>query len=235
MSILLCRGQSEPSSQPAPLKLNILPSDLNRNSTTLPLYFEKENPVGSSYLSNHWLIGTVEFSNHRRIQTKDQNLFFNFNKLKSILYVLDKSEMITSYPIDSISSIELTGDGNDYFFEKVPLISNNFYLTPIIKSAKGYSLYKRLFTKIEPADYSNLGYTTTGKKYDEFVDEYVYFIVYPGNTAYRKLYLKEKTVRHILMNESKLLDEFFNLHDNEINEESLLGIIQYINDKKYPE
>jgi hypothetical protein len=235
MSFLLCRGQSEPSTQPSPLKLNILPSDLNRNSTTLPLYFEKENPEGSSYLSSHWLRGTVEFSNHRRIQSKGQNLFFNFNKLNSILYVLCDLEKVSSYKIDSISSIELTGDGNDYVFEKVGLISNNFYLMPILKSAKGYSLYKRLFTRIEPADYSNLGYTTTGKKFDAFIDDYVYYIIYPGNKTFRKLYLKEKSVRRILKNESKLLDEFFSLHDNEINEESLLGIIQYIDDKKYPE
>ncbi len=212
-----------------------LPSDMNENSTILPLFFEKETPLGSSYLSKFWMRGTVEFANHTRIPTPDQNLFFNYDKVYNILYVLDNFKKIFSYPIDSISGFQLEASDKEYSFEKVPLISNNFYLIPIIKSAKGYSLYKRLLTRLIQADYTNGGYYTTGRKFDEYVDYYEYYIIYPGNTIFRKLLLKEKTVRRALSDESKLLEEFYSLHDNEINEQSLLGIIQYIDDKKYPE
>ena len=37
------------------------------------------------------------------------------------------------------------------------------------------------------------------------------------------------------MDEIKLLDEFFTIHEHEINEQSLIGIVQYINDKKFPD
>ena len=35
--------------------------------------------------------------------------------------------------------------------------------------------------------------------------------------------------------ETKLLDDFFTIHEHEINEQSLIGIIQYIDDKKFPD
>jgi len=123
----------------------------------------------------------------------------------------------------------------DYSFEKIPWISNNFFLIPIIKSEKGYSLYKRLLTKLVRADYSNEGYFTTGKKFDEFIDDYEYYLVLPGNTDYRKMYLKESNIRRVLKYELALLNEFFSMHENDINEQSLIGIIQYINERKYPE
>ena len=180
--------------------------------------------------------GVVEFADHRRrIPAPDQLFFFNFDKVNSIVYVLDRLNKISAYPIDSISSFEFVGADRDYSFEKIPWISNNFFLMPIIKSEKGYSLYKRLITNLIRADYSNEGYYIKGRKFDEFVDYYEYYLTYPGNTLFRKLFLKENIIRRVLRNESVLVNEFFSLHDNEINEQSLLGMIQYINDKKFPE
>jgi hypothetical protein len=232
MVIVLCHCQAQQSSG---MKGLTLPSEFSNSSTTTPFYFEKEDPVGSSYLSKNWMRGNVEFSNHTRIPTQEQNLYFNFDKLHNVLFVLYDLKKLKAYPIDSISNFTLMGNEKDYSFEKVSWISNNFYLMPVIKSEKGYSLYKRLITKIMVADYQNQGYYSTGKKFDEYTDTYEYYIVYPGNKTFRKSYLKENNIRRLLKDESGLIDEFFSLHDNEITEQSLLGIIQFIDDKKYPE
>jgi hypothetical protein len=229
---ILCHVEAQEIS---PVRALTLPGEVNTNSTTLPLFFEKENPVGSAYLSKYWMRGVAEFSNHRHVPAPYENVFFNFDKLNNILYVLEDLRKLTPYPIDSLLSFELSGNDKDYSFEKVSWISNNYYLMPVIKSSKGYSLYKRLLTRIQTADYASQGYISTGKKYDEYIDYYEYYIVFPGNKTYRKLYLKESNVRRVLKDESSLIDEFFSLHDNEITEQSLLGIIQYIDDKKYPE
>jgi hypothetical protein len=232
LCIFLCRGEAQ---QLSPIRALTVPADLNNNSTTLPLFFEKERPIGSAYLSKTWMRGKVEFSDHRVIPTPDQNIFFNFDKLNNILYVLEDLRKLDHYSMDSILRFELAASDKDYSFEKVSWISNNYYLMPIIKSTKGYSLYKRLLTKISSADYTNQGYTSTGKKYDEYTDYYEYYIIFPGNKSYRKLYLKENNVRRVFKDESTLINEFFTLHDNEITEQSLLGIVQFIDDKKYPE
>ena len=232
ISIFLCRGLAQ---QPPPNTI-LLPDNIWDNPSNITSFFEKEDAIGSSYLSKNWMRGVVEFADHRRrIPAPDQLFFFNFDKVNSIVDVLDRLNKISGYPIDSISSFEFVGADRDYSFEKIPWISNIFFLMPIIKSEKGYSLYKRLLTKLIRADYSNAGYYTNGRKFDEFVDYYEYYLIYPGNTLFRKLFLKENIIRRVLRKESVLVNEFFSLHDNEINEQSLLGMIQYINDKKFPE
>ena len=208
-----------------------LPSDIHRDFLTT--FFEKDQTLGSLYLSKEWNPGVVELYNHKRIPEAGQSLLFNFDKVHGIIYVLGQSNRVSFYPSDSVFSFELVYSNTAFSFEKIPWISNHFFLMPVIKSANGYSLYKRLFTKLIEADYSSGGYYTTGKRYDEYIDYYEYYLIYPGNTRFRKLYLKEKDIRRALKYERKLLDDFFSIHDNEINEQALIGIIQYVNDKKY--
>ena len=229
ISVLLSRGLAQET------VMNQLPSDNNKTPILIPVFTEREADVGSTFLVKKWIRGVVELANHKRIPEPDQLLLFNFDKIHNQLYVINLLKKVYSYPIDSVSSFELVDNDEIYSFEKIPWISNNYFLMPVTKSEKGYSLYKRLFTKLNRAEYSNAGYYTTGKKYDEYLDYYEYYLIFPGNTSYRKIYLKENAVRRVFRDESKILEEFFALHDNEINEESLLGIVQYINDKKYPE
>jgi hypothetical protein len=205
-------------------------------SNVLTPFFNKDETVGSTYLSSNWLRGTAELSSHKRIPEPDQPLLFNFDKIHNILYTVNREDKIWFYPSDSILSFNLVEDNTVYSFEKVSWISDNFFLTPLIKSEKGFSLYKRLFTKFIQADFSSEGYYTKGRNFDEYVDYYEYYIIYPGNNGqFRKLYLKKKDIRKALKEESKLMDDFFSIYDNEITEQSLIGIIQFINDKKFPD
>ena len=197
--------------------LNELPSDLQSRNTLTPAFYEKENMVGSVYLSNRWMRGTVEFVNHKRLPAPGQFMVFNFDKIKNILYMLTDTSKVLAFPIDSVSSIEMEGNSKTYSFQKISWISNSYYLMPVFTSNQGYSLYKRLFTKAQPADFFNGGYYTTGKKYDEYVDYYEYYLTYPGNNQYQKLTLKESVIRKALKDESKLVNEFFSLHENDIN------------------
>lgn len=209
-------------------------SDFHRG-LDLSAFFIRDQTVGSPYLSTTWVKGNVELSNHTQLPEPGQPLLFNFDKIHNIICAVSSDGKISYYPTDSILSFNLV-DGNTIFsFEKIPWISGNFFLMPILKSEKGYSLYKRLFTKFLQADFSSEGYYTKGNRFDEYVDYYEYYITYPGNTLFRKLYLKEKDIRRALKDESKLLDDFFSLHDHEINEQGLIGIVQYIDDKKFPD
>ncbi len=231
MFTMLCSGQAQTAPPPETIQL---PTDLHRNPV-LTSFFEREDVIGSPYLSRGWMQGVAEMSNHKIIPEPGEPLLFNYDKINGSLFVVNRSDKIKFYPIDSVSSFELTENGTNYSFEKVSWISNNFFLIPVIKSPKGYSLYKRLFTKLLRADYSSEGYYTKGKKSDEYIDYYEYYLAFPGNSSFRKLYLKENVIRKVLRDESVLLAEFFSLHDKEITEQSMLGIIQFINDRKYPD
>ena len=229
ISILLNRSQAQQR------ELTQLPADINRNGVLVPVFTERESDVGSPYLSNKWIRGNLVLWSDKRIPGIEQQLLFNFDKIHSRVYVLDQSGKQWFYPIDSLKQFELFDYNVVYTFLKLPMISLDFFLIPVIQSEKGYSLYKRLLTKCTRSSYENAGYYSTGNKYDEYFDYNIYYLVYPGNTSYRKLYLNETKIRRAFRDESVLLDRFFDFHDNEISEESLLAMVQYINEKKFPE
>jgi hypothetical protein len=213
---------------------NQVTPDFQRGSL-LTAFIEKEETIGIPFLSRYWMTGVVELSNHQRLPAQGDLLLFNYDKMKNTVYMMNRDKKITYLPANAVLSFDLLNRSDIFSFEKVKIISAKFFLTAVIKSDNGYSLYKRLFTRLIRANFSNEGYYTEGKKYDEYVDYYEYYITYPGNRSFRKIYLREKYIWKVLKDESKLLEAFFNLHDNEINEESLIGIIQYINDKKFPD
>jgi len=198
-------------------------------------FFEKEYPHGNPYLAPGWQKGNAELTSHTLLPERDMIPLFNFDKVENRLYYVNGKNEIIIYPIDSIIRFEIITSNVDYKFEKVTWISSKYFLMPIITSKDGYSLYKRMFTKIIGADFKNEGYSASGKKYDEFVDYYEYYLIYPGNKSYKKVDLNEKNIRKALIQDAKLVDEFFSLNEVDINEQNLLGIIQYIDDKKYPE
>jgi len=211
-----------------------MPDDMRRGRN-MTEFFSKEETVGSVYLTGNWIKGRVELTNHKLLPEPGNPMLFNFDKINNVVYAINRDNKLLFYPEDSVVSFNLMDDNTVFTFEKVNWISDNFFLMPILKSDKGYSLYKRLFTRFIQADFSSEGYYTKGRKFDEYVDYYEYYITYPGNNLFRKLYLKEKDIRRALRDESKLLDDFFTIHEHEINEQSLIGIIQYINDKKFPD
>jgi hypothetical protein len=222
---------------PASAQQNIttqIPPDIHRGPN-LTQFFSKDETVGSVYLTRYWVKGRVELSNHRLLPEPGAPLLFNFDKVNNVVYTINQDNKIIFYPADSVLSFNLVDDNTVFSFEKINWISDNFFLMPILKSEKGYSLYKRLFTRFLQADFSSEGYYTKGRKFDEYVDYYEYYITYPGNNLFRKLYLKEKDIRRSLRDETRLLDDFFTIHEHEIDEQSLIGIVQYINDKKFPE
>ena len=57
--------------------------DLNKYSSEyenklLPLFFEKEPPVGTAYFTEYWMKGAAEFVNHQTIPTREKPYYFQF-------------------------------------------------------------------------------------------------------------------------------------------------------------
>jgi hypothetical protein len=209
--------------------------DAYQSSRLLSLLYNRDKIHGSPYLVNGWLNGVAVLTNHQIISGKDQKYLFNYDKLNVRIYILSEDKKIWFYPVDSVSSFDFHDSATHYAFEKIHAISDRFFLTPVILSDRGYSLYKRLITHYKPSDYVNAGYYKEGNNYDEYVDFYEYYMVFPEAKKVKKLYLKEKSVIRALKNEAELVNAYFEINSKEFNEQSLLGLLQYINDKKYPE
>jgi hypothetical protein len=196
----------------------------------LPIFFEKEPPVGTLYFTEYWMRGAAEFTNHQTIPTKEKHCYFNFDKTKNILIVVDDSLHVNYYHGNEVSQFMLM-DSSDktYRFEIVPAISQTFYLQPVVETNLRYSLYKRLVTKLAAADYQSYGYGSTGAKHDTYTDYYEYYLLYPDHQTFKKFYMDAPALRKVFSVCSNQLEPLLNQYKNRLNEESLINLVECIN------
>jgi hypothetical protein len=195
--------------------------------SALTIFHQKEETQGSRYLYNSWVDGIVLDTSLAVINTAD--FLFNYDKIgKKLLTTRDKMTIIELND-NVISSFMLKGDTTIVTFEKVPLISKDF-LTVLVKSEVKYSLYRSTKTKFQKADYTNNGVFESGKKYDEFVDEFEDYIIFPGGKQFKKVELKKKSIRETLANEEEKVKQFFSKSESGvINESFLKELILFLN------
>jgi hypothetical protein len=208
-------------------------SDPNHRVATMPTFFSKDSAQGSPYLVRGWLRGTVDLSDQKRLPEPGHTLFFNYDKLNERLYATDGTSKVWAYPKDSVSNFTLIADSNtDYQFEKVPLISRNHFLQRLVRSEDGYSIYRRVITKFIAANYRNEGYYTTGKSYDQYVDTFDYFLVYPGNRRYTQVNLNVRAIRKAFSADPAIVDKFFAENRGQVDEKTFVVFVNYVNGKK---
>ena len=200
----------------------------------LPTFFAKDSTQGSPYLVPGWLRGIVELSSRRRLPETGKSLFFNYDKMNERLFVTDGLKKPWFYPRDSLNGFWLMDSAAEYDFERVPLISSSHLLRVLVKSDSGYSLYKRMITKLVSADFKNYVYWTDGRRADFFVDRGEYYLVYPGNKRYRKVELTVKDIKKALPNELARLGKFFGGDNGTVDEQTVVILVKYLNEQAHP-
>jgi hypothetical protein len=201
------------------------------NNRYLPLFFAKEPPVGSAYFMRYWMKGAAEFIDHKTIPTRDKMVYFNFDKRKNILLVAEGNDKIKYYHSDSVTRfILLDSLSKTYVFKIVPAISESFFLQPLIESNNGYSLYKKIITKVTMPDYQNYGYGATGVKHDTYTDYDEYYLLFADKLNFRKFFLNENSFKKVFKPWSTQTASFANDKGN-INEISLIQLVELINNE----
>jgi hypothetical protein len=196
----------------------------------LPFFFERERPVGTVYFTEYWMKGAAEFINHKTIPTRDTPYYFNFDKMKNVLIVASNTGEISYYKGDSVIQFILLDSLNKTFkFEIIPGISRAFYLQPVLTQDSGYSLYKRLITKLAGADYQSYGYGSSGVRHDTYNDSYEYYFLLPDKKTYRKFYLELSAARKVFKPWSAQLESILNKYNGKLNEEGLVDMVEFIN------
>jgi len=221
---ILIQGQQQ--------ELTGIGSDLNHRPGYLPTFFKKEHVKGSPYLAGGWLRGNAELTDGRRLPEPGKVGYFNFDKMTERLYVTDGISRIWDYPSDSVNSFTLADSNVVLSFGKDSLISRTHFLQVLVQSEKGYTVYREWITKLNRSDFRDAGYYTTGTSYDEYVDLFNYYIVYPGHRKYTRLELKVRAIYKALPGEKSKLDSFFSEKSGSVDLNTFVLLMQYINEKR---
>jgi len=214
-----------------------LTSKDNNGLNAIPSFYAPDSTRGFRYFSRQWLRGAVLYSNDQTNSNREKPLkadnsrFYNFDKFSNKLVSTEDGKNTLNLPNDAVNSFILMDSGKLYTFKKIPEISKSAYFEVMTENDSGYSLYKHIITKLNRADYQNIGYGSTGKKYDEYVDAYEYYIVFPGAKEFKKLSLNTSSIKKALKAEAKKLDEFFEHNPGDVTEQTLYSLILFLNNK----
>ena len=195
----------------------------------LPVFTHKDETKGSKYLYNQWVKGTATNAGNKII-TNDAYLY-NYDKMgRKLLVTTDKATVIEINKNDLKSFSLIDPNKIENVFEKVALIDADNFFIQLLKDSSGYSLYKSIKTKFVRSNYHSTGLTESGNNYDEYVDEYEYYIVFPKFKDYIKVELKKKSIKDALIKEEAKVKTYFSKNAYEgINEQFLVGLIASLN------
>jgi hypothetical protein len=194
-----------------------------------------DSSAGSPYLSPSWMTGKAQLTLKQSIPNPNETLYFNYDKTNNTLIAADVSGQITFYTVNLVNSFELTdSSGKTYKFELFPVVSNSFFLVDMIKSNKGYTLYKRFITKLSVSNNQGQGSFTIGEKHDVYTDYIMYYLIYPDKYSYKSFQLSEKAVKKAFKDEPANIDEWLDKYKSKFNEEALIEIVKSVNARYYP-
>jgi hypothetical protein len=191
-----------------------------------------DSAAGSPYLSRGWMTGQAQLTPNQTIPRPGETLYFNYDKTKNTLITSDPTGQLTYYSVNLVNSFELADStGKTYRFELLPAVSNSFFLVDVLKSDKGYSLYKRFITKVSVSNNQGQGTFEVGQKHDVYSDVVMYYLIYPGNSEYKSFQLSEKAVKKAFKDEPFQIDPLLDKYKSKFNEASLIEIIDSVNTK----
>ncbi|MBA4196711.1 MAG: hypothetical protein C0459_04070 [Chitinophaga sp.] len=165
--------------------------------------------IGSQFFFPTWSKGFVITYNKELV--KNDDYLYVFDKVRQLIFLKQKdSSSILLANKHQISSFTLTNT-TQHVFEN----SNNFnfatkdiFFEVLIKDSSKYTLLKEIKTTFIRADLHDIVKVKSGENYDEFKDEFEYYISYKNNIP-QKLTLNERKLKKIIDNPAKnnLIDE----------------------------
>jgi hypothetical protein len=193
----------------------------------LPELKRRPELIGSRYLFNKWVSGTVFDSANKMVSNPDY--LFNYDKITRSLLITKDKATVFEVRTDFVKSFELQDDSIKCTFESLPLINNGNFVEQLVKGDR-YSLYKSIRTRFIKSDFYSDGLVETGSPDDQYVDEFGYYIIFPGSSSYKKVELTKKSFKQALGPESEKVKAYFSQHKYEfVNEDLLKGLIIFLN------
>jgi hypothetical protein len=185
-----------------------------------------EGIKGTPYLFNQWKQGNIYLNDNTYIN--DVNIKYNIYT-DDVLYLHSKSGDSLIIDRSLINSFEITDDnsGNLVLFKEISLRPDKNDKSTFVKvlydgKSKFIIKYTKTFIK---ADYK--GAYSAGRKYDEYIDDYQYYII-TNSTDPVKIKLNKKSVAKALSDKEDKIQSYLNEHHLNLNDEyGIAELLEY--------
>jgi hypothetical protein len=181
----------------------------------------KEDTKGSRFLFDAWVKGNVTDSKGNAVNS--ENYTFNYDKIGGVLLLSQDKQTAIAVDKEHAKGFVIY-DKNDapMAFEYVPAIDATHYCQVLATGGK-YKVYKLTKTRFVKSDYKNDGISSSGNKYDEYIDEAAYYVVDAKTSAPQKISLKNKAIKQVFAADADKVTTFYNEHKSEDTDEVFLA------------
>jgi hypothetical protein len=226
---LSAQTNHDPAEQDVQALYETVEASFGGNSRTqLPSFETKPGTVGSEFLFDSWVNGTLE---NNEGEVFSEGYFFNFSKATQNVYLrLKNSDFVFLIKKNRLRSVRLTDGINLFSFEKTASLDSNRLYSVLVRGKK-YSLYSLKRTSYFAADFINTGVENSGNKYNEYKDYTFYYLVDSAGKV-TELPLKKKTLTSLLEFEKEKVDQYFSKYDNAaypFDENFLRSLVESLN------
>jgi hypothetical protein len=193
----------------------------------IPVYHQPVDTKGSRYLMSDWSSGLVV--NQYDTIISNPSYLFNYDKITGDLMMTQDKQNYISIDRSEVKSFAIKNSNGGYVFARVPETGSNGYFQVISKGEK-YAIYKSIKTKLVKAQGQSNGLTTVGNDYDEYVDEYIYYLVDIKNKSVKQFELKKKSIKEAVEAEKDKAEKYFADHKrDDLDDNFLRGFGAYLN------
>jgi len=206
------------------------PNGYNRTASFVSYHGDKDSTRGSRLLFDPWPKGFV-LGTYDTLLNND-HLFLNFDKISHVLYLTADGKTIIKVETSQAKEIGFTDGSKQTTLVRLEGIDPDLFFQPLSDSTgqNHYALYRLLTTRFIRANYQTNGLTSTGNNYDEYIDDYEYYLVMPGGKSYTPVNLRKKAIRDALATAGPKVEDWFRRHNKEeVNEAFLVGLVNQLN------
>ena len=187
----------------------------------------KDSTRGSRLLFDNWPKGFILGSYDTLL--KNPNLFLNYDKISHELYFTFDGKTFVKVETGQAREIHFVDSGQQTILTRVDGIDPRTFFQRLSDSTgtNYYLLYRLIKTQLRRANYQTDGLYASGNNFDEYVDNYEYYLVMPGGREYAPLKLTKKFIRETLGGKA---DPWFAAHPkSKIDEASLTDLVNALN------
>ncbi|HWZ17052.1 MAG TPA: carboxypeptidase-like regulatory domain-containing protein [Mucilaginibacter sp.] len=194
----------------------------------IPSFSHKEETVGSRYLLDNWSNGYVVNTNGAVI--KNDMYAYNYDKLNGFLLLTQDRRAAVEVDKDQVKSFTIYNKLDvPLTYEMVPAIDTKHF-TQVLSSGDKYRIYKYTQTTFVKSDFKTDGMTSSGNRYDEYVDESSYYVLNVKTSQLQKIALKSKAIKQAFADNADKVKIFYAQHsDDAIDEVFLKNLGDYLN------
>lgn len=230
-------GSSTASTAPVGLSTKPITVDYQANEnisnagasggTITGMAHQKGNVHGNRYLFEDFAHGFVV--NAQGGLYANPTYLYDYDKMGGGIMLSVNNGAVSQLDDAQIKTITLFGNGDKtYVLTKVPLIDNGHYVQVLASGAK-YNIYKATQTTFVKSDYVNRGVAAHGNDYDEFVDDYTYYLFDVQANQVQKIAPKKKALKAAFAKDADKINKYLADHSGDIDDAYLTGLGAYMN------